>query len=216
MNKGLTGYWLDFFNTRKNEINEIMSKIDFDNKIIYPEKDNIFNAYKLTPYENIKVVIIGQDPYHNEGQAQGLAFSVPDKFKLPPSLKNIYTELNSDLNISNINGNLEYWAKQGVFLINTILTVEKNTPLSHSKIGWDNFVLDSIKEINKKDKIIFLLWGGEAKKFKKYISPNNFIIESAHPSPLSCYRGFWGSKPFSKINDILKENEIELIDWKIN
>jgi uracil-DNA glycosylase len=216
MNKGLTGYWIEFFNGKEKEINEIISKIDFENKIIYPVKDNIFNAYKLTPYENIKVVIIGQDPYHNEGQAQGLAFSVPNEFKLPPSLRNIYTELSSDLNISNVNGNLEDWAKQGVFLINTILTVEKNTPLAHSKIGWDKFVLDSIKEINKKNNIIFLLWGGEAKKFKKYISDKNFIIESAHPSPLSCYRGFWGSKPFSKINDILKENKIKLIDWKIN
>lgn len=212
----LKGYWKKFINNNSIIINEILSKIDFDNKIIFPNKKDIFNAYKLTPYENIKVVIIGQDPYHNDGQAQGLAFSVPDNFKLPPSLKNIFIELKSDLNIINENGNLEFWAKQGVFLINTILTVEKNKPLSHSKFGWDKLITETIKEINKKDNVIFLLWGGEAKKYKKYITSNNFIIEDPHPSPLSCYRGFWGSKPFSKINNILDKNNIENINWKID
>lgn len=212
----IKGKWISFFEERENYINDTLSKIDFKNKIIFPKIENIFKAYELTPYEEIKVVIIGQDPYHNEGQAQGLAFSVPQNFKLPPSLKNIYIELKNDLNIENTNGNLTKWAEQGVFLINTILTVEKNQPLSHVDIGWDSFILDTIKEINKKEKVIFLLWGGEAKKYKKYISKNNFIIESPHPSPLSCYRGFWGSKPFSKINNLLKENNLNLIDWKID
>jgi len=212
----IKGKWISFFSEREQYINDTLSKIDFKNKTIFPKIENIFKAYELTPYEEIKVVIIGQDPYHNEGQAQGLAFSVPENFKLPPSLKNIYIELNNDLNIENKNGDLTKWAKQGVFLINTILTVEKNQPLSHVDIGWDSFIVDTIKEINKKEKVIFLLWGGEAKKYKKYISKNNFIIESPHPSPLSCYRGFWESKPFSKINNLLKENNLSLIDWKID
>lgn len=210
----IKGHWVKFFKDNKEYIDQILSKIDFDKNIIFPKKEDIFNAYKLTPYEDIKVVIIGQDPYHNDGQAQGLAFSVPINFKIPPSLRNIYTELKSDLDIVNVNGDLTNWANEGVFLINTILTVEKNKPLSHVKIGWDKFIIETIKEINKKDKVIFLLWGGEAKKYKKYINENNFIIESAHPSPLSCYRGFWGSKPFSKINNILKDNKIKTINWK--
>jgi len=209
-------YWKIFLKNRENQIESIFSKIDFESKIIYPKKEDIFNAYNLTPYEDIKVVIIGQDPYHNEGQAQGLAFSVPKGFKLPPSLVNIYKELKDDLNIENKNGDLTKWANQGVFLINTALTVEKNNPMSHSKIGWYDLVVDSIKEISKRDFVIFLLWGGEAKKFKKYISNNHYIIESAHPSPLSCYRGFYGSQPFSKINNKLKENKLKEIDWKID
>lgn len=208
--------WNSFFKDNEKLIEDILKEIDFKNKIIFPNKKDIFKVYEKTPYEEIKVVIIGQDPYHNEGQANGLAFSVPINFKLPPSLKNIYKELKDDLNIENVNGDLTKWAEQGVFLINTALTVEKNMPMSHSKIGWQEFVISTIKEINKKDNVIFLLWGGEAKKFKKYITSNNFIIESAHPSPLSCYRGFWGSKPFSKINSILKNNNINEIDWKIN
>lgn len=209
-------YWKEFLKKRENQIESIFTKIDFKNKIIYPKKSDIFNAYNLTPYESIKVVIIGQDPYHNEGQAQGLAFSVPEGFKLPPSLVNIYKELKDDLHIDNKNGDLTKWATQGVFLINTALTVEKNTPMSHTKIGWYDLVVDSIKEINNKEFVIFLLWGGEAKKFKKYISNNHYIIESAHPSPLSCYRGFYGSKPFSKINNKLKEQKLNIIDWKID
>lgn len=209
-------YWNEFLNKQEERIKMIFSKIDFEKTIVYPKKTDIFNAYQLTPYEQIKVVIIGQDPYHNEGQAQGLAFSVPKGFKLPPSLINIYKELNDDLKIINTNGDLSHWATQGVFLINTALTVEKNNPMSHSKIGWYELVVDSIKEINKKEFVIFLLWGGEAKKFKKYITGNHYIIESAHPSPLSCYRGFYGSKPFSKINEKLKENKLSPIDWKID
>lgn len=208
--------WNTFFKENELVIENILKQIDFKNKIIFPNKKDIFRAYEKTPYEEIKVVIIGQDPYHNEGQANGLAFSVPINFKLPPSLKNIYKELKDDLNIENINGDLTKWSEQGVFLINTALTVEKNLPMSHTKIGWQEFVISTIKEINKKDNVIFLLWGGEAKKFKKYITDNNIIIESAHPSPLSCYRGFWGSKPFSKINNILKDKEIPEIDWEIN
>ncbi len=211
----VTNDWKLFFEKEKINIENIMSKIDF-NQIVYPEVDKIFNSFNLCSYKDIKVVIIGQDPYHNEGQAQGLAFSVPDKFPLPPSLKNIYAELNSDLGINNTSGDLTSWAKQGVFLINTSLTVEKNKPMSHSKIGWQDLVIRAIKEIDKKENVIFLLWGGEAKKFKKYISKRNHIIESAHPSPLSCYRGFYGSKPFSKINEILTNNSLKNINWKID
>jgi len=205
--------WEKFFLKNEEQLKSIFEKIDF-NKIVYPSFDNIFNTYSLCSYKDIKVVIIGQDPYHNEGQAQGLAFSVPVDFPLPPSLKNIYIELNNDLNIKNENGDLTSWAKQGVFLINTALTVEKNKPMSHSKIGWQDFVVESIKEINRKEKVIFLLWGGEAKKFKKYISDYNYIIESPHPSPLSSYRGFFGSKPFSKINKLLSDNNLAEIDWR--
>lgn len=207
--------WNFFFKEKKDDLENILKQIDFENEIIYPIKENIFNAFNITAYEDIKVVIIGQDPYHNEGQANGLAFSVPVGFKLPPSLKNIYIELKEDLNIENKNGDLTNWAKQGVFLINTALTVVKNKPMSHTKIGWQDFVISTVKEINKKENVIFLLWGGEAKKFKKYISENNFIIESPHPSPLSCYRGFWGSKPFSKINNILIKNGLSEINWEI-
>jgi uracil-DNA glycosylase len=206
--------WKDFFAERAQTLEDIFSKIDF-NKIVYPKPEDIFNSFNLCSYQDIKVVIIGQDPYHNEGQAQGLAFSVPDGFPIPPSLKNIYTELLSDLNIKNTTGDLTPWAKQGVFLINTALTVEKNKPMSHTKIGWQEFVIDAIKEINKKENVIFLLWGGEAKKFKKYISINNHIIEAPHPSPLSCYRGFYGSKPFSKINTLLNTNGLKEINWKL-
>lgn len=214
MNLTVNNDWNSFFQSHQTMLVEIYSKIDFSTTV-FPKQEDIFNVFSLCSYSDIKVVIIGQDPYHNDGQAQGLAFSVPDNFPLPPSLKNIYTELNSDLGIKNTTGNLIPWAKQGVFLINTALTVEKNKPMSHTKIGWQEFVIDAIKEINKKEKVIFLLWGGEAKKFKKYISSHNYIIEAPHPSPLSCYRGFYGSKPFSKINEILRNNKIPEIQWKL-
>lgn len=207
--------WKPFFKRQETNLKNILSKIDFT-EIVYPSKENIFNSFNLCSYNDVKVVIIGQDPYHNEGQAQGLAFSVPKGFPLPPSLKNIYKELEDDLGIINTNGDLTSWAEQGVFLINTSLTVEKNKPMSHSKIGWQDFVMEAIKEINKKENVIFILWGGEAKKFKKIISSKNHIIESAHPSPLSCYRGFYGSKPFSNINKILLDNNLDLINWRID
>lgn len=206
--------WKPFFQSRTQQLESIFDKIDF-NQIVYPKSEDIFNSFNLCAYENVKVVIIGQDPYHNEGQAQGLAFSVPEGFPIPPSLKNIYTELLSDMGIKNNTGNLIPWAKQGVFLINTALTVEKNKPMSHTKIGWQDFVIDAIKEIDKKENVIFLLWGGEAKKFKKYIGEKNHIIEGPHPSPLSCYRGFYGSKPFSKINELLKTNGLKEINWQL-
>lgn len=206
--------WKPFFESRTQQLKDIFNKIDF-NQIVYPKPEDIFNSFNLCAYKDIKVVIIGQDPYHNEGQAQGLAFSVPEGFPIPPSLKNIYTELLSDLGIKNITGNLIPWARQGVFLINTALTVEKNKPMSHTKIGWQDFVIDAIKEIDKKENVIFLLWGGEAKKFKKYIGERNHIIEGPHPSPLSCYRGFYGSKPFSKINELLNLNGLKEINWQL-
>ncbi|HKL94795.1 MAG TPA: uracil-DNA glycosylase [Haploplasma sp.] len=189
----------------------------YKNSIVYPKKEDIFNVFKLTKYENIKVVILGQDPYHGYNQAHGLAFSSLDT-KTPKSLLNIKKELISDLNIELSDSNdLTPWAKQGVFLLNTILTVEEKTPLSHQSFGWEEFTLNIFKEITNIDRpIVFILWGANARSYKKYITNSkHLIIESAHPSPLSAYRGFNGSRPFSKTNDYLKKNNINPIDFKI-
>ncbi|QWB95836.1 uracil-DNA glycosylase [Mycoplasmatota bacterium] len=187
------------------------------NKVILPPKDKRLTCFDLTPLENVKVVIIGQDPYHNYHQAHGLAFSV-ETTKFPPSLKNIYKELVSDLNVSYPEtGNLSNWAKQGVLLINTVLTVELHEPLSHQKKGWEQFTLEAIKTVNREQPhVVFILWGSKAKAFSKYIDQHKHkIITSAHPSPLSAYRGFFGSKPFSKTNAYLKSKNIKEIDWRL-
>ncbi len=213
--------WRDF-------IKEESSKIYFQNlkkfldeedikKDILPPKEQRLSCFDLTPYEDVKVVILGQDPYHNYHQAHGLAFSVLEG-KYPPSLKNIFKELVSDLNIEYPNtGNLTAWAKQGVLLLNTVLTVEVHEPLSHQKKGWETFTLEAIKKVNEKDDmVVFILWGGKAKAFAKYIDQRKHkIITSAHPSPLSAYHGFFGSKPFSKTNQYLKDNNIKEIDWRL-
>lgn len=181
----------------------------------HPDYENIFNAFKETSIDNLKVVILGQDPYHNDNEAHGLAFSVLCK-TLPPSLKNIYKELSNDLSVDvNQDGNLTYLAKQGVLLLNTTLTVRHNMPLSHSKMGWEIFTDNVIKYINSLDKpIVFILWGNNAIKKEKLLSnPKHLIIKSAHPSPLGAYRGFFGSKPFSRTNDFLKKNNIDIINW---
>jgi uracil-DNA glycosylase len=170
------------------------------------------------PWQNVRVVILGQDPYHGPGQAHGLSFSVPDKIKLPPSLKNIFKELESDLNITpSANGNLTKWASQGVLLLNTYLTVVANTPMSHSKIGWEIFTDAIIKNIStQKENIVFILWGAFAQKKETLIdSAKHCIIKSAHPSPLSAHNGFWGSKCFSKTNAYLKLNNRQAIDWAL-
>lgn len=184
-------------------------------KTIYPEKKDIFNAFKL-PYKDVKVVILGQDPYHGEGEAHGYAFSTHAK-KLPPSLKNIYKELYDDLGIEKdySNGDLTNWQKQGVMLLNTGLTVEKDKPNSHKNIGWHEFTDTVIQKLNDKDTpVVFILWGNNAKEKKKFITNSkHLVIESAHPSPFSANYGFFGSKPFSKTNDFLEKNNISKINW---
>lgn len=198
-----------------------IKKIIIENKkngiTIYPPSSKIFNAFKLTKFNTIKVVILGQDPYHQEGQAHGLSFSVPRNIPPPPSLINIYKELSVDIdpNFDNSNGNLDSWAKQGVFLLNTTLTVQKGKPLSHSKIGWNVFT-DRVIEIisNNKEKVVFILWGMQAQSKKHLINKSkHLILESAHPSPLSAHRGFFGSNPFSKANHYLGLNDLKTIEW---
>lgn len=194
-------------------------KNEYREKQVFPKWDNLFNAYLKTPLENVKVVIIGQDPYHNINEANGLAFSVPKNITIPPSLRNIYKELSTDLNLIAPNhGDLTVWAEEGVLLINAILTVEENIPLSYENIGWERFTKAVINVLNKNKKnIVYILWGNYAKSYKKIInSENNYIIESVHPSPLAAYRGFFGHKPFSKANAYLENNNINPINWKIN
>ncbi len=191
---------------------------EYKNKICYPKMSEIFNAFLNTSYKDVKVVILGQDPYHGEGEAEGLSFSVKKGIKKPPSLINIFTELKDDLGYDiPENGSLVPWAKQGVLLLNSSLTVEKDTPKSHSGRGWEIFTDEVIKLINKKTTpVVFILWGSDARNKKQLITNKiHYIIESAHPSPLSAYRGFFGSKPFSKTNAFLKKNGIKEIDWQI-
>lgn len=205
---------MNYLDLLDESILDKVNRIELD-ETIYPPKDVRFLAFELTPIDKIKVVILGQDPYHGENEANGLAFSV-DIPKLPPSLKNIYKELENDLGIIKTDGNLRNWAKQGVLLLNTILTVSKDKPLSHKDIGWQDFTIKVIKAINQLDRpICFVLWGSYARSYKKYLTnTNHLIIEGVHPSPLSSYRGFFGSKPFSKINDYLIKNGLSPIDFK--
>ena len=191
---------------------------EYQTKTIYPPKQQIFRALNLCNFDDVKVVILGQDPYHEPHQANGLAFSVNDGIKLPPSLQNIYKELNSDLNIPiSTKGDLTCWAKEGVLLLNTVLTVEKDKPASHKNLGWENFTDAIIKKINEKDTpVVFILWGNFAKSKKNLITnPKHLIIESSHPSPFSCNYGFFGSRPFSRTNKFLRENNIKEIDFKV-
>ena len=177
-------------------------------KTIYPPATDLFNAFKLTNFKDIKVVILGQDPYHGEKEAMGLSFSVRRGVRTPPSLRNIFKELKDDIGIDRCDTDLSDWAKQGVFLLNTVLTVEKDKANSHKDIGWEIFTDYVIKQINDKlDNVVFILWGKQARDKKRIITnPNHYIIESAHPSPLSAYNGFFGSKPFSKTNNYLKKH----------
>ena len=189
-----------------------------NNKIIfYPKGNQIFNAFNLTPFNKVKVVILGQDPYHGPGQAHGLCFSVPSSIKPPPSLINIFKELENDIGkkIDYRNGNLEHWAKQGVLLLNTTLTVEKSKPLSHQNYGWTEFTDYVISLISEKlNNIVFILWGAFAQSKKNLIDSNKHLILIApHPSPLSAHRGFFGSKPFSKTNSFLQSKEIDMVNW---
>lgn len=185
---------------------------------IYPPKNYILRALSLTDYDNVKVVILGQDPYHGVGEANGLAFSVNNGVKLPPSLKNIYKELKDDLNIEISNkGDLTCWAKEGVLLLNSVLTVEKDRPASHKNLGWQNFTDAIIKKVNDKEEpVVFILWGNFARSKKSLITnPKHLILESTHPSPFSSNNGFFGSRPFSKTNNFLRKNNIKEIDFTI-
>lgn len=181
----------------------------------FPPKQQIFRALALTPFEDIKVVIIGQDPYHNDDQANGLCFSVSENVKTPPSLKNIFTELKNDLDIERTKKELDDWAAQGVLLLNATLTVKAHSPNSHKHLGWEQFTNFIIKEISeKKENVVFVLWGAFAQKKEELINPSqHFIVKSAHPSPFSVYRGFYGSKPFSQINTYLESKNKRPISW---
>jgi len=193
--------------------------LELKNKKItfYPQGDKIFNAFNLTPFNKVKVVILGQDPYHGPNQAHGLCFSVPQPVKPPPSLVNIFKELESDTGKKRNyhDGNLEPWARQGVFLLNTTLTVEKSKPLSHRDYGWSEFTDRVISLISDKlENIVFVLWGSFAQSKKQLIDSNKHLILTApHPSPLSAHRGFFGSKPFSKTNNFLHSKQIDMVNW---
>lgn len=191
---------------------------EYEIKEIYPPKDYIFNALKLTSYENTKVVIVGQDPYHGKGEAHGLSFSVQKGVRVPPSLQNIYKELNDDLKIPpKDNGDLTNWAKEGVLLLNAVLTVEKDKAASHRNLGWELFTDYIIKLVNAKDTpVVFILWGNFAKEKKKLITNSkHLVLTSPHPSPFSAYSGFFGSKPFSKTNEFLVKTGQKPIDWSL-
>lgn len=191
---------------------------EYRTRKIFPPADDIFNAFHLTPLANVKAVILGQDPYHNDGQAHGLCFSVKPSVAPPPSLVNIYQELHDDLGcyIPN-NGYLNKWAEQGVLMLNTVLTVRAHQANSHRGIGWEQFTDAAIRILNEQDRpIVFLLWGRPAQMKEKMLNnPNHLILKAPHPSPLSAYRGFFGSKPFSKTNEFLKAHGVEPIDWQI-
>ncbi len=209
----------EFFATEDwKSLSEFIKKEYLDkNKTIFPSSEDIFKAFDLTPFSRVKVVILGQDPYHDKGQAHGLSFSVPDNTPLPPSLKNIYKEIEEDLGIKKdfTKGSLESWAKQGVFLLNTILTVIAHTPASHRNKGWEKFTDYIIKTLSDKGQnMVFMLWGNYARSKRTLIDDKrHLILESVHPSPFSANNGFFGSKHFSKANKYLKEHRKGEIDW---
>ncbi len=199
------------------KINEFIDE-EYASKTIYPPYEDIFNAFKLTPLCNVKVVILGQDPYHEKGQAHGLAFSTPDGHPIPRSLKNIFKEINAEYEYPiPESGCLEKWAEQGVFLLNTVLTVEEGNANSHSKCGWQTFTDNVIRLLNGQDQpIVFLLWGKQAEKKKELITnPNHLVLITSHPSPFSARRGFFGSNHFRLANEFLKEKGLKEIDWSL-
>jgi uracil-DNA glycosylase len=203
----------DYYKDLNQFVNEESSKY-----VVYPNSDDIFNAFHFTPLSKVKVVIIGQDPYYNPNQAHGLCFSVKPEVKIPPSLRNIYKELKDDLNYDIPNhGYLKKWAEQGVLLLNAVLTVRAHEPGSHKGKGWEKFTDSIILSLNRQDRpIVFILWGNPAQMKKKMLTnEKHLILEAPHPSPLSSYRGFFGSKPFSKTNRFLSEHGIKEIDWQI-
>ncbi|MFN4181266.1 MAG: uracil-DNA glycosylase [Candidatus Paceibacteria bacterium] len=193
------------------------TRAEYKNKKTYPNPKDVFKAFELTPFSKVKVVILGQDPYHGAGQAHGLCFSVPEGVPLPPSLQNIYKEIEADFGIKKDfkNGNLENWAQQGVFLLNAILTVVANTPASHQGKGWEDFTDYVIKKISdEKEHVVFILWGNYARSKKSLIDTSkHLVLESTHPSPFSAYNGFFGSKPFSACNAYLKKHGEKELRW---
>lgn len=220
----LEASWLAFLHpefdkTYMHSLEQFLLQQQHNGAIIYPQNNDIFNAFELTVFNNVNVVILGQDPYHGPEQAHGLSFSVQKGVSIPPSLKNIYKELVNDvLGFKNPpHGDLTYWAQQGVLLLNSTLTVEANKPGSHQKAGWQNFTNEVIKTIsNQKQNVVFILWGKFAQAQATLIdTQKHYVIQSAHPSPFSAYRGFLGSKPFSKTNAYLKQNGLKEIDWQI-
>ena len=193
-------------------------KEEYSTYTIFPTMENIWTAFQWTDYEDVKVVILGQDPYHGEGQAHGLSFSVQPQVKIPPSLRNIYKELEDDLGISPVNhGYLKFWAEQGVFLLNAVLTVRSGEANSHRGKGWEELTDFAIASLNEREEpIVFILWGASARKKQALIDTDkHYVITSAHPSPLSAHRGFLGSKPFSKTNELLEASGQEPIDWQL-
>lgn len=207
---------IEFFESDLFE--NIASKVkgEYKTKTIYPNPKNIFRAFNLTPFDKVKVVILGQDPYHGMGQANGLCFSVPKGITPPPSLKNIYKEIKSDIGkVASEDGDLTHWSEQGVFLLNSILTVVKNSPASHHNIGWEAFTDNVIKTLSdKRENLVFILWGAYAQKKEDLIdSKKHLILKSPHPSPFSADRGFFGNKHFSKTNEYLEENGVGGINW---
>ena len=211
--------WTEILAPIKNTeyFTELWKKVEerYETTKCFPPKNLIFRAIELTPFEEVKVVIIGQDPYHNDNQANGLCFSVSDKVTAPPSLKNIFKELEDDLGIKKTSNELEMWAKQGVLLLNATLTVRAHEANSHKDLGWEQFTDFIIKEISdKKENVVFVLWGAFAQKKAGLIDASkHFVIQSAHPSPFSVHKGFFGSRPFSKINQFLEEKGKEPINW---
>lgn len=207
----------DFFATEKFAKLTNFVREEYLSKTVYPKPEEVFKAFWLTPFSKVKVVILGQDPYHGTHQAHGLCFSVPQGIIPPPSLKNIYKEIEDDLGIKKDfnDGNLEPWAEQGVLLLNAILTVVAHQPASHSKKGWEEFTDHVIKTLsNKRENLVFILWGNYARSKKTLIDQTkHLILESTHPSPLSAYSGFFGCKHFSKANKYLEEHRIKKISW---
>lgn len=191
---------------------------EYKTQTVYPPKEDLFSALKLTPYHRVKAVIIGQDPYHGAGQAHGLSFSVRPGVRVPPSLKNIYKELQADLGVPvPKHGSLIHWAEQGVLLLNAVLTVRESQPNSHQSLGWQTFTDAVIRELNERNEpMVFMLWGSHAQKKGAFINRDkHLVLESTHPSPLAAHRGFLGSRPFSKANEFLISKGIKPIDWTI-
>ena len=211
--------WKQLLNSEfnKNYFKELILfvKGEYSSSICYPKGSKIFSAFNNCPISELKVVIIGQDPYHGQNQAHGLAFSVQENVPIPPSLKNIFKEISEDLEIEKrLSGDLTNWANQGVLLLNTCLTVFPGRPGSHSNLGWQEFTDSVIRAVDTKDRIVFILWGSYARKKKELLCNNkNLILEAPHPSPLSAHRGFFGCKHFSKTNQFLNEHKIKKIDW---
>jgi len=208
----------EFSQTYMAELEEFLNQELGAGKTIYPQKNDIFSAFTHTPFDKVKVVIIGQDPYHGEGQAHGMCFSVKPGVKVPPSLRNMYKELHSDIGLEiPEHGFLESWADQGVLLLNNVLTVEHSKAGSHHKKGWEKFTDKVIESLNEKNEdLVFLLWGAPAqKKAKKVNGEKHLILKSPHPSPLSSYRGFFGCEHFSKCNEYLIEKGMKPIDWQV-